>query len=206
MGRSLHFGAEGCANHRPGQVSGSEAPDSGGTGVPVCSREAPASSDSSVCSDLLERLGPSVSVFPHPSSPIPQLAPQTTCPSRKILSAFWTRALAHPVFWVSFPDLPSGGDFAESSGFLLVTISGSHTYKRTHISSRLPWTAQVYSHASPPSLSRLRAEHLGCTQPQQKRPDRRALGHRPPWNLETELDRLESRPPSMEYYNSGRGT
>lgn len=169
MGRSLHYRAEGCANHRPGQVSGSEAPDSGGTGVHASLREAPVSSDSPGCSDLFECSGAVLSVsFPtlNSPSPIPQLAPQTTCPSRKILSAFWPRVLAHPVFSVSFPDLPSEGDFAKSSGFIMVTISGSHTYQRTHISSRLPWTAQVHSHASPLSLSHLRAEHLGCTQPQ----------------------------------------
>lgn len=44
MGRTWHYRAKDCANYSPGQVRGSEAPDSGGSGARACSWEDPACS------------------------------------------------------------------------------------------------------------------------------------------------------------------
>lgn len=145
------------ANHSPDQVSGSEDPDSGGTGV-----HAPWLLRFLWMLRPLRKLMPFYQCLSLPfslnsPSPIPQRVPQSTCPSRKTLSASWLKALAHSVLWVSFPDLPSEEDFAESPGFIMVAVSSSCTCKRTHISSlrisRYPYTNTLMPHLCPSPIS-----------------------------------------------------
>lgn len=65
--------------------------------------------------------------FPPPSSlSSPSLMPPAChtmhLPFKKNPFCFLTRALAHPVLWVSFPGFPSEEDPAESPGFTVVTV------------------------------------------------------------------------------------